>query len=176
MSHPLTEADTLAWDKTIRTIAAHWAKAWAYHQDQAPLIDDLTAEGWIALLEHGVDAPYLGKRITAAIQDALCKWLYGVTYGQAPRHLRQQLPLSAAAQVPSPARPVADTALDRVALEEVWVISPDRAQKVLVMMAEAGQRQLDPADYRPHGLTKHTVHDDRVRLTAAAQRVLGEAS
>jgi hypothetical protein len=198
MSAPLTDDQTTAWDTQIRAIASHLVKKLAYHQDQTPLIDDLTAAGWIALLEHGPETPHIGRKIRQAILDSLALWLWGVTWGQAPRHLTVQYSLEAGHEhdgetphfilqghddegmgplkdrLPMPGPTLEARTLDRVAIQEIWDICPEGGQQVMILMAEAGERRLASADYTPHGLTKHTVHDARVRLQQAAARVMGE--
>jgi hypothetical protein len=173
MVHQLTPEAIAAWDQTIRAIAAHLVQRFAYHQDQAPLIDDLAAAGWIALLEHGPEAPHIRCKIRQALLDALARWLWGVTWAQAPRHLTEQLPLEAAADVPSRERSVEERVIEKQTILEIWGLAPPRARQVMALMAKEGQRQLDPHDYEAQGMTKHTVHDERMRLKAAAERVAG---
>src|SRR5512146_2392325 len=96
MSHPLDDTDY--WRGQLRALATALCRRFAARQDQAPLVDALEAEGWIVLCEHGPDHPYLRAKLRQALLDALAKWLWGVTWDQAPRHLTCQVSLEDAAE------------------------------------------------------------------------------
>ena len=92
MSHrsdaAMNDVEVHRWRTRLRAKAAYWAKAWAWHQDQRALMDDLEGVGWEILCRLGVAHPRLRWELQNAMQDAICWWLYGVSRGQRPRRIR----------------------------------------------------------------------------------------
>jgi hypothetical protein len=169
-SHPLD--DVVYWRGILRTMAAALGRRFASRQDQAPLIDDLEAEGWIVLCAQGPGAPALRVKLRQAMLDALAKWLYGVTWDQAPRTLTCQVSLADAdevLEVEDPRARFEGRSAARQELARLWDVTTPRQRQALTLLAEADSPRLDPAVYQGHGFTPHTLHDDRVRLRQAGE-------
>jgi hypothetical protein len=172
--HPLEETEY--WTRVLQVMAGQLVRRYAGQQDREPLVEDLTAEGWIVLCEQGVEGAHVRLKVRQAMLDALAKWLYGVTWNQAPRAWTCQVSMSEAEEVwelPAETPAQGSDLAARQVLAQVWQASAPRARQVLVMLAEQESQRLDAQAYRAAGMTADSVHDDRVRLRQAARQAQG---
>jgi hypothetical protein len=162
----MTDAEVDIWRKKIRVIAARYVSQWAWRWNTKQMVDDIEAVGWIALLEKGNNKRSHWE-IQNYIQDAICKWLYGVGRGKKPRKFEPVEP-SHIDKVPQGIDP-----LERLIALETWSAMPQKDRDKLERHVWPAKQSGPSQSYVDQKVTneKRRIRREKWRVKKANQRL-----